>query len=229
MSAPPAVPEVVITEVTPLTRIRAAHRALRERAVRTHGDARAHTLVIEAGQAGLFWLAIAVGLALVATRVLWDDLVGQVVEVEGIGGLWHALLTAPSSADAPRVEVQDLRTIARAAADRREPLAVTPDGTTVVHVDAWELLAALVDLPPRAVLATALIGHAAAPRRWVRFSIVSGGSWGVVAVPEIPAQDRQSDEQLPLPGVRAVAPAPSLARATPRHWSAAVAPIVEVR
>lgn len=237
MSAPPSVTVASpVAEVTPLSRLRAARRALMERLRRIHLFSPPHTVITEAGQAGLFWLAVTVGLALVATRVMWDELVGQVAEVEGAGGLWHAILSAPSGADDPRVEVQALRVIARTAADRREPLAVTPDGTTVVHVDAWELLAALADLPPLAVLSTRLIGTPRAPKRWVRFSVVSGGSWGVVAVPEIAAPERQSAEegQLPLPGVRSTAPSqsptaqPAVARATPRHWSAA-APIVEVR
>lgn len=236
MSAPPSVTDASpVAELTPFTRIRTARRALMERLRRIHLFSPPHTVITEAGQ-GLFWLAVTVGFALVAMRVTWDELVGQSVEVEGVGGLWHAILTAPSGADDPRVEVQALRVIARTAADRREPLAVTPDGTTVVHVDAWELLAALADLPPLAVLSTRLIGHASAPKRWVRFSVVSGGSWGVVAVPEIAAPERQTVEegQLPLPGVKSTAPSqspsaqPAVARATPRHWSA-VAPIVEVR
>lgn len=236
MSAPPSVTDASpVAELTPLTRIRTARRALMERLRRIHLFSPPHTVITEAGQ-GLFWLAVTVGFALVAMRVTWDELVGQSVEVEGVGGLWHAILSAPSGADDPRVEVQALRVIARTAADRREPLAVTPDGTTVVHVDAWELLAALADLPPLAVLSTKLIGNPRAPKRWVRFSVVSGGSWGVVAVPEIAAPERQTVEegQLPLPGVRSTAPSqspstqPAVARATPRHWSA-VAPIVEVR
>ena len=66
------------------------------------------------------------------------------------------------------------------AALGHETLTLAVDGP-----DLPQLLAALADLPPLAVLSTRLIGHASAPKRWVRFSVVSGGSWGVVAVPEI--------------------------------------------
>lgn len=232
MPEPPSVTSPHVAAVTPLTRIHAARRALEERLRRLHAAERTHTVIAETGQDGLFWLALTVGLALVATRVLWQELAGQTVEVEGVGGLWHALLSAPSDADDPRVKVHALCSIAHEAAERREPLALMPDGTTTVHVDAWELCAALVDLPPLAVLSTRLIVHAGTPKRWVRFAVVSGGSWGVVAVHEVAAPTQKSTEagQLQLPGVSSDASPtarPAVAREAPRHWPAA-APIVEV-
>ena len=127
---------------------------------------------------------------------------------------------------------ETLRVAIEAALRRREPLALMPDGTTTVHVDAWELCASLADLPPLAVLSTRLIVHAGTSKRWVRFAVVSGGSWGAVAVTEVAAPTQKSTEagQLQLPGASSDASPtarPAVAREAPRHWHAA-APIVEV-
>lgn len=204
-------------EVTPVSRLRVARRSLEELALRRRGAEPTQAIIAETSSTGVFWLAVAVSFALVAARVTWCEIAGQTARVEGIGGLWHTILSAPSEDGDPRVEVQTVRTAACEAAKRGELLALAFDGSTV-HVDAWAICAALAEMPPLAQLSTRLIGPIDATR-WVRFDVVSGGSWGVVAVPEVPSLERQLSDvngTTQTPAAR-----PAAAREAPRYWPAA--------
>lgn len=222
-------PPADVVEITPFGRIHRAIRALRERASRTTGDKRARLLIAADAAPGL-WAIAMVGLTLVGVRVAWSELAGQMVEIEPDDGVWRSVLEAPPSVElGMRLTVDALRDKARAAMRDHKRLTLRREGSKAkgdaIDVDAWELLAALIDLPPALVLSLAIVGGEGSWRRFLRASAVELPMWGAVAVPEMPRE--VGTEQLPLlsadviDGPHEVTAVPTLARTAPAFHHAA--------
>lgn len=220
-------PPADVVETTPVGRLRVAVRALRERATRIQADKRARLLIAEASP-GLWCIAM-VGLALVGVRCTWDELVGQVIEMEPSDGIWRAVLEAPYAVDfGGPITVDALRERARGALRDHTLLTLRREGSKApgdaIDVDPWELMAALVDLPPALGLRLAIVGAEGCWRRFFR-ATATVEAWGAIAVPEMPRESGRDQQR--LPGVDAdgaaarPAAAPALARTAPAHYRVA--------
>lgn len=208
-------------ETTPFGRLRVAARALQERAMRMHTDRRTRLLAAEATPG--MWAIMMVGLAIVGVRCTWDELVGQVIEVEPSDGIWRAVLEAPYAVDfGGPITVDALRERARGALRDHTLLTLRREGSKApgdaIDVDPWELMAALVDLPPALGLRLAIVGAEGCWRRFFR-ATATVEAWGAIAVPEMPRESGRDQQR--LPGVDAdgaaarPAAAPALARTAP--------------
>ncbi len=184
----------VSIHLDPIAQVVAAVRALQERAHRTHRDATQRRYLVETDGLGYLWLAISVGMCLVAARVTLDELAGQAVEVATGQSLPARLLSTEWPLD--EAEVATLRTSAREARDARRPLTLNG-----VDLDAWELLAALDGLHEGERVSVAAIELSG--RRWV----VLGHSLrqGRLAVPELDLDAGADRTTLDPPGPVAVA------------------------
>lgn len=177
----------------PIAQIAAAVRALLERAHRLHHDATQRRYLVETDGLGHLWIAIGVGMALVAARVTLDELAGQTVEIATGQSLPAQLLSTQWPLD--EAEVATLRAAAREARDAKRPLTLAD-----VDLDAWELLAALDGLHERERISVAAIEMSG--RRWV----VLGHSLrqGRIALSQMPLGADSDRTTLDPPGPVAV-------------------------
>lgn len=218
---------VPCVELTPSTRLHSAVRALRERAARVGGERRARLMLADDAPLAV-WVMAVIGSVVIGLRTSWEEVAGQVVEVEPPTGLWRTLLAGlpPSSGLMlhRETDVETLRRLALEAIGAGFPVRLMHQGVEVIAVDAWMVLAALTDMPPLAPLQVSIAGHPNERRRWLR---ASAEHWGVIAVPELVTGERPTIEQLPLlsadviEGAHEVPAAPALARTAPAHYRAA--------